>query len=626
MSSSVAQALRGRAQADAVTDEPPAAASGVSKSKKASVAIIGGVLLAASATVGHYALDGLDRAQAARNFAQAETVRLQALADMRVELARLSEESHVLMISPTAETVRLKEVFQRFQQRYTAYLREANYSAYSAEGRALHSSQAWLMEYDTRIDALMANVDANADIPKDITNVIELMDKPLNELVNETRRQQIAQLSALQSDMHADRGALLSFGGFALLVAAFCWYRILKMLDDAQSASSTVAAEKKAVEAVPQESQNARNQFIGQISHELATPLQTISTSIEMLEDSPTLVSVNDKRQIDRMALACRTMQNYVKDMKDFARLKAGKLELRKEEFNPSNLLEDIAAEHTAAAKAKGLEILLNFEPRDRDLLVTADPYRFQQVVNNLLSNAIKYTESGQIRCWLHLETSDPPTLHLKIHDTGTGVESAAVGRIFEPFTQEDHSPVPAGGIGMGLAIVKEIVDWQGGEFGIESALDSGTRFRIRLPVEIRRPELRTHPAVRPEIRETRRVLLVDDNIAILGSLRDLVESCGYACDEAGGGREALMKVHQEAYAAVLLDINMPDINGYEVAEAIRSRIGPNQKIPIFAVTGNLINQVTPEQTHLFTEILRKPVNRQEVSDALQAHIAPVHA
>ncbi|MBK4738758.1 hybrid sensor histidine kinase/response regulator [Noviherbaspirillum pedocola] len=619
----VAQALRGDTAADLSDSDSVVSPSpgGERNSRRVAITVLGVLMVASSTVVGHLGYNALESAQATHHFAQTETTRLEALTDMRMALARLDQQARLLALSPNPDTAGMREAFLLFQQRYLAYLKEANYGEGSVDKRSLRSNQAWLMEYDTRINTLITNFSENPDIAKDVANLIDLMNKPLADLVADTRRDQEAQLSSLEGEINASRKELLLIGGIAVLIALCSLYWIVRLAGSGRAEPISVIDTSR-VETATQEVLNARNEFIGQISHELATPLQTMSASIEMLEDSRNLVSDADKRLVARMALACRTMQNYVKDMKDFARLKAGKLELRKEDFNPSNLLEDIAAEHAAAAKEKNLEIILQIDQTNRDLMVNADPYRFQQVVNNLLSNAIKYTSSGQIRCWLDLELTDPPSLLLKIHDTGTGVDSSAVGRIFEPFIQEDHAPVPAGGIGMGLAIVKDIVDWQGGEFGIESALDSGTRFRIRLPVEIRRPELRTHPAVLPEATEKHhRVLLIDDNIAILDSLRNLVQSCGYSCDDAAGGHAGLMKIHNEAYSAVLLDINMPDIDGYHVAEAIRSRISPNQKIPIIVVTGNLENQSTPAQKNLFTAFLRKPIDRKTLCDTLHTHI-----
>ena len=469
-----------------------------------------------------------------------------------------------------------------------------------------------------RIDATMASF---AEDPKAKTTLISNLvdaERHLGEVGIEMGKNHSAYMETLGNQLDDEWKRLRIYGASAFTIWLVSAMLMLAYVGRARRQAAQILLEKQKIDVASKEALAAKNHFLGMISHELRTPLQAITASIDLLTERYTTDS--DKRLLNRLNIALSNLGQQLRDLTDYTRLDTGKLELREEEVNPTGFLSYVVEEHRAAATEKGLGLFLRIDERDRDCVVITDPYRFQQIANNLLSNAIKYTETGQIVVWLHVQSTEPTSILLKVHDTGPGIPEDQINNIFEPFTQIDKGSTRRhDGTGMGLAIVQKLVNLLNGKLNVRSTLGQGSRFEVTLPVVLRRVQSRTSAAIPPTETNVWRILLVDDNMAIRQSLRDCVVQCGYPCDEASGGNEAIVKAHETTYAAILLDINMKDVDGYDVAAAIRKKIGPNQNAPIIAVTGNYNG--TDEQKKPFTDFLGKPVRLQDIRQMLKKYV-----
>lgn len=469
-----------------------------------------------------------------------------------------------------------------------------------------------------RLDAAMT---ALADDPRASAAVNAALietNQRLGDIAVDIGRNHDVYINGLTDQLVEDWRSLRIFGAIAFAVWLIGAILMVMYVSRWRREVADILIEKQKIDNASKDALAAKNHFLGMISHELRTPLQAITASIDLLTER--YQTDSDKRLLDRLNIAVRNLGQQLRDLTDYARLDSGKLELREEEVNPSVFLNYIIEEYRPAAEEKGLGLSVRIDQRDRDCVVVTDPYRFQQIANNLLSNAIKYTDEGQIVVWLHVQTTQPTSILLKVHDTGPGIPDDQIQNIFEPFTQIDKGSTRRhDGTGMGLAIVQKLVNLLKGQLKVRSTLGTGSRFEVTLPVEVRRVQSRSSAAVPPDEIDVRRILLVDDNMAIRQSLQDCVEACGYQCDVASGGNEAIVKAHESGYSAILLDINMKDIDGYEVAAALRRKIGPNQNAPIIAVTGNYNG--TDEQKKPFTDFLGKPVRLQDMRQMLKKYV-----
>lgn len=365
---------------------------------------------------------------------------------------------------------------------------------------------------------------------------------------------------------------------------------------------------------IEQETAVAKNTFLGMVSHELKTPLQTITSSIDLL--SMSMTQPKDVEVINRLNSAAEHLEAQMKDLTDYASLESGKMKLRISSFNASTVISQIANEYQLIAKNRGLTFTSNIE--NCNFNVRSDMFRIQQVVNNLLSNAIKYTDNGQIGIQLYYLEDKPFSLLIKVEDSGIGISAQDIPLIFEPFTQIDQSSTRRHeGVGMGLAIVKRLLTMLNGSIKVNSEPGKGTTIEIRIPVEkmgmseVGQSSLGEYPP-------GNRILLVDDNEEVRNSLKSVLEALNYECDVAASGQEAINQIAICKYAAIFLDVYMPDMDGFAVASNVRSTAGTNQQVPIIWISATEPQNITPDQRKLFSNFLQKPVRKSQLEKMLK--------
>ncbi|WP_244140115.1 ATP-binding protein [Caballeronia sp. BCC1704] len=435
------------------------------------------------------------------------------------------------------------------------------------------------------------------------------------ELATGRRLMDAAERENIVRDFEAKRRYLL-YGGILLgLLSAAATsllllngYRRARLIEQQRAALS---AEHQATRAA-RETAVAKDTFLGMISHELRTPLHAIVSSIELL--GLNLRGEADRKIIQRLETGARHLEAQMRDLTDYARLGAGKLELRLAAFDPADLLDSIVDANLPAASAKGLELRGEYSG-ERGML-QSDPHRVRQIVTNLVTNAIKYTDAGSIDVRF---VRDQARLDISVTDTGPGIAREQLPLIFQEFTQLDSSSTRRfDGAGMGLAVVRGLVDLLGGSIDVSSEVGQGAAFRVSLPaVSVdEMPERRDDDAEASGLRKSR-VLVIDDHESIRDSLIEMLTLLGYWAVGMPDVDSALAWLRANDADVILLDLHMPGKDGYSFANEYRSRIAPGASVPIIAVSAYVPELVDPTATVLFFDYLLKPVRFEVLKAAV---------
>jgi PAS domain S-box-containing protein len=345
----------------------------------------------------------------------------------------------------------------------------------------------------------------------------------------------------------------------------------------------------------------AKSEFLAVMSHEVRTPLNAVLGATGLLLDSP--LGREQREQAEMVRTAGQALLDLIDDLLDFSRIEAGRLDLERVAFHPRRLVEDTVALVAATAEGKGLELSCRVET-DVPGRVCGDPGRLRQVLLNLLTNAVKFTERGQITVLLELggHDGDGIVLRVSVRDTGAGIAPEFLPHLFEPFTQgESSTRRRCGGVGLGLAITRRLVEMMGGTIEASSTPGEGSEFTCTVRLAVAPPE--EEPAVpqrradspadppRPRSSPKRRlrVLLAEDNLVNQRVTRAQLTRLACEVDLAADGREAVAAITRRRYDLVFMDCQMPDVDGFDATREIRRREGDGPHVPIVALTANAL-------------------------------------
>lgn len=352
----------------------------------------------------------------------------------------------------------------------------------------------------------------------------------------------------------------------------------------------------------------AKTQFLATLSHEIRTPMTGVMGMAELLLSTPLNAQQHDYAQA--MQRSGGMLLKLLNDALDLARIEAGRLELEPAPFDPRQLVTDVAQLEQGLAHAKGIRLLLEVAD-DLPERVIGDAVRIKQILLNLANNALKFTERGSVTVCAQRDTKG---LLFSISDTGPGIPEASQARLFERFEQEE-GPQRRAGSGLGLAICRELVEMMEGSIELESRMAHGSTFRVRLPL----PE---PPPVAPSATvgsdRARRILLVEDDSIVAAVLRGLLEQQGHRVCHVANGLAALAELPHASFDVVLLDLDLPGVDGFQIARLIRQREPADQRLPIVAVTARSGSEdETRARAAGMDGFLRKPISGEQLADAL---------
>ena len=366
---------------------------------------------------------------------------------------------------------------------------------------------------------------------------------------------------------------------------------------EARRSMEVLRRAKEAAEA----GTHAKSEFLAVMSHEMRTPLSAVLGATGLLLDGS--LSREQREQAEMARTAGQGLLDLIDDLLDFSRIEAGRLDLERVVFHPRRLAEETVALVAGTAESKGLELSCQVAP-DVPSRVCGDPGRLRQVLLNLLANAIKFTERGQITALFELggRETDGIVLRLRVRDTGVGIAPEYMPLLFEPFTQgESSTRRRQGGVGLGLAITRRLVELMGGTIAASSKPGEGSEFTctVRLgeapteeepaapPRQADLPALPRHPRSSPERRP--QVLLAEDNLVNQRVTRAQLMRLGCDVDLAADGREAVEAIARRRYDLVVMDCQMPEVDGFDATREVRRREGVGPRVPIVALTANAL-------------------------------------
>lgn len=398
-------------------------------------------------------------------------------------------------------------------------------------------------------------------------------------------------------------------------------YELLSRMDTVRKEAQMQLERAEMIEKknLAEQAARVKQDFLSTMSHEIRTPLNAVITIASLLADK---AAKEEQELISALRFASNNLLLLINDILDFTKLEVGKSEL---EIHPTRfikLLENIRSTYINLANEKGLAFTLTIGEGVADSYLM-DETKISQILGNLVTNAIKFTQQGSVNIIIEKISAQAQndTLKFTIQDTGQGISADHLETIFDSFSQpKSITTKKQSGSGLGLAIVKKLVELHNSTVKVSSAVGTGSSFSFEItaarssqPTEIK--------AKFSTLLSGKRVLIAEDNLINAMVLTKLLRNWSMTADHAKNGLEAVEKANQEAFDFILMDIHMPEMDGFEATKQITGKPNPNTDTPVFALTADITAEYQADYRPYFTGFLRKPIEVDKLHDSLVAHL-----
>jgi signal transduction histidine kinase/CheY-like chemotaxis protein/HPt (histidine-containing phosphotransfer) domain-containing protein len=366
-----------------------------------------------------------------------------------------------------------------------------------------------------------------------------------------------------------------------------------------------------------EEANNAQQNFLAKMSHEMRTPLNGIIGIMHLLDEDESL-QAQHKEYVNIVTTQSSILLNLVNDVLDISKLQSENFTLVNFPFNLRNVTENIVKSAKIQSKNPDVEVELTYDELIEDNVI-GDELRYSQILTNLLNNAIKFTKKGKISIHVTIlsKTNDLQEIKLVIQDTGIGIDAEKLDQIFERFTQADESISRAyGGSGLGLYITKEIIHKMNGSLQASSLLGEGSTFSVHLPFTYQKEHKISARAFQAENLNGLRILLAEDNPVNVIFVRAVLEKHAVKVDVAQNGSEAVQACQHNSYDLILMDLQMPVMDGFAAVEFIRKNLALDT--PIIAQTANTVEREIQQCYEIgINDFLAKPFKAEQLIDKI---------